>query len=179
MQLYQSTTLQPWVCLNRKKHLMCYHCLLLGSNRTRMFCLLHHLQWKIVVANNHPLTMNPPLMLGKHHVRHPQWKQLMTLLLTTRNHQANQFLLEIKQHIVTRLFLLLPRCLSQLWVNVTQFVLKDGYQLHFVKVVGAFVFYHEYWNNFTIEIEDGTGLIQVAIRILTARNCNFALELHR
>ena len=38
-----------------------------------------------------------------------------------------------------------------------QFVLKDGHQLYLVKVIGAIVHYHEYWNNFIIEIEDGTG----------------------
>jgi hypothetical protein len=28
-----------------------------------------------------------------------------------------------------------------------QFVLKDGHPPHLVKVVGAIVHYHEYWNN--------------------------------
>jgi hypothetical protein len=40
-----------------------------------------------------------------------------------------------------------------------KFVLKDGCQLHLVKIVGAIVFCHEYWNNFTMEIVDGTGRI--------------------
>ena len=40
-----------------------------------------------------------------------------------------------------------------------QFVLKDGCPLHLVKVVGAIVHYHEYWNNDVIGIEDGTGKI--------------------
>ncbi len=60
-----------------------------------------------------------------------------------------------------------------------QFVLKDGRQLHLVKVVGAIVFYHEYWNNFTMEIEDGTGRIQVVLPRPHCKECNFALELHR
>ena len=44
-----------------------------------------------------------------------------------------------------------------------QFVLKDGRPLHLVKVVGAIVHYHEYWNNDVIGIEDGTGKIRVVL----------------
>ena len=44
-----------------------------------------------------------------------------------------------------------------------QFVLKDGRPLHLVKVVGAIVHYHEYWNNNVIRIEDGTGKIRVVL----------------
>jgi len=44
-----------------------------------------------------------------------------------------------------------------------QFVLKDGRPLHLVKVAGAIVHYHEYWNNDVIGIEDGTGKNRVVL----------------
>jgi hypothetical protein len=54
-----------------------------------------------------------------------------------------------------------------------QFVLKDGRPLHLVKVVGAIVHYHEYWNNDVIGIEDGTGKIRVVLaRCQTPRRNN-------
>jgi hypothetical protein len=34
---------------------------------------------------------------------------------------------------------------------------KDGRQLHLVKVVGALLHFHKFWDNFIMEIEDGTG----------------------
>ncbi len=38
-----------------------------------------------------------------------------------------------------------------------QYFLKDGRHLHLVKVVGELVHYHKFWDNFIMEIEDGTG----------------------
>ena len=60
-----------------------------------------------------------------------------------------------------------------------QFVLKDGHQLHCFRVVGAIVHYHEYWNNFTMEIEDGTERTRVVLPHTQCKECSIALELHR
>ena len=67
----------------------------------------------------------------------------MTLSLTIGNHQANQFLLEIKKYNKT----LIPVTIKMVNSAVSecnQFVLKDGCQLHLIKVVGVIVHYHEY-----------------------------------
>jgi hypothetical protein len=44
--------------------------------------------------------------------------------LTTGNHQANQFLLEIKQHTLTRLFLLLGACRNSFFHFFLPFLAK-------------------------------------------------------
>ena len=60
-----------------------------------------------------------------------------------------------------------------------QFVLKDGRPLHLVKVVGAVVHYHEYWNNDIIGIEDGTGRIRVVLARCRNLECSGVKELYR
>ena len=60
-----------------------------------------------------------------------------------------------------------------------QFVLKDGRPLHLVKVVGAIVHYHEYWNNDVIGIEDGTGKIRVVLARCQNLECSGVKELYR
>jgi hypothetical protein len=60
-----------------------------------------------------------------------------------------------------------------------QFVLKDGRPLHLVKVVGAVVHYHEYWNNDVIGIEDGTGKIRVVLARCQNLECSGVKELYR
>jgi len=60
-----------------------------------------------------------------------------------------------------------------------QFVLKDGHPLHLVKVVGAVVHYHEYWNNDVIGIEDGTGKIRVVLARCQNLECSGVKELYR
>ena len=60
-----------------------------------------------------------------------------------------------------------------------QFVLKDGRPLHLVKVVGAVVHYHEYWNNDVIGIEDGTGKIRVVLARCQNLECSCVKELYR
>ncbi len=64
-------------------------------------------------------------------------------------------------------------------IEGNQFVLKDGHSLHLVKVVGAIVHYHEYWNNDVTEIEDGTGKIQVVLSCCQNLECSGVKELHR
>ena len=58
-----------------------------------------------------------------------------------------------------------------------QFVLKDGHPLNLVKVVGAIVHYHEYWNNDVIGIEDGTGKIQEVLARCQNLECSGVREL--
>ena len=60
-----------------------------------------------------------------------------------------------------------------------QFVLTDGPQLYLVKVVGAIVHYHKYWNNFIMEIKDGTGQIRVVLPRPQCLECSCAVELHQ
>jgi len=57
--------------------------------------------------------------------------------------------------------------------------LKDGRPLHLVKVVGAVVHYHEYWNNDVIGIEDGTGKIRVVLARCQNLECSGVKELYR
>jgi len=62
-----------------------------------------------------------------------------------------------------------------------QFVLKDGHPLHLVKVVGAVVHYHEYWNNdvIGIGIEDGNGKFRVVLARCQNLECSGVKELYR
>jgi len=60
-----------------------------------------------------------------------------------------------------------------------QFFLKDGCLLHLVKVVGAVVHYHEYWNNDVIGIEDGTGKIRIVLVRCQNLECSGVKELYR
>ena len=60
-----------------------------------------------------------------------------------------------------------------------QFVLKDGRSLYLVKVVGAVVHYHEYWNNDVIGIEDGSGKIRVVLAHCQNLECSGVKELYR
>jgi hypothetical protein len=63
-------------------------------------------------------------------------------------------------------------------VKVTIF-LKDGRQLHLVKVIGALLHFHKFWDNFIMEIEDGTGRMQVVLPRPPCSECSSAVELHR
>ena len=58
-----------------------------------------------------------------------------------------------------------------------QFVLKDGHQLHLVKVVGALVHYNKYCDNYIMEIENGTGRIGVVLPRSQCLGCSGAVEL--
>ena len=58
-----------------------------------------------------------------------------------------------------------------------QFILKDGRPLHLVKVVGAIVHCHEYWNNDVIGIEDGTRKIRVVLAHCQNLECSGVREL--
>ena len=141
-----------------------------------MHFLLHHLHWKIVVASVHPLTMNLPLMIRKGHAQYPQQKWQMIHSLKKGNHQTNHFVLEIQKHMTKSLFQLLRKWFIQLWVKVTIF-LKDGRHLHLVKVVGAPVHYHKFWDDFLMEIEDGTGWMWVVLPHPQCLECSGAVEL--
>jgi hypothetical protein len=44
-----------------------------------------------------------------------------------------------------------------------RFVLRDGRLLHMVKLVGAVRIYHEDMRIIIIDVEDGTGLLQVIV----------------
>ncbi len=55
--------------------------------------------------------------------------------------------------------------------------LKDGHHLHLVKVVGALVHYHKFWDNFIMEIEDGTVPMQVELPCPHCLECSGAVEL--
>jgi hypothetical protein len=44
-----------------------------------------------------------------------------------------------------------------------KFMLKDGRPLHMVKFVGAVMNYHDSMKNIRINVEDGTGLLQVIV----------------
>jgi len=59
------------------------------------------------------------------------------------------------------------------------FFLKDGRQLHLVKVVGALLHFHQFRDNFVMEIEDGTGRMRVVVPIPLCPECSGALELRR
>mgnify|MGYP006200062007 FL=1 len=59
------------------------------------------------------------------------------------------------------------------------FFLKDGRQLHLVKVVGALLHFHKFRENFNMEIEDGTGRMQVVLPRPSSTDCSGAVELHR
>jgi hypothetical protein len=47
-----------------------------------------------------------------------------------------------------------------------------------VKVVGAFLHFHKFWDNFIMEIEDGTGRMQVVLPRPQCSECIGAVELH-
>ncbi len=51
---------------------------------------------------------------------------------------------------------------SAVW-NSKRFVLKDGQPLHIVKLVGAVRNFRENIKNVQIDVEDGTGLVQVIL----------------
>ncbi len=57
--------------------------------------------------------------------------------------------------------------------------MKGGCPLHLVKVVGAVVHYHEYWNNDVIGIEDGTGKIRVVLARSQNLECSGVKESYR
>ncbi len=57
--------------------------------------------------------------------------------------------------------------------------LKDGRQLHLVKVVGAVLHFHKFWDNFIMEIQDGTGRMQVVLPRSSCTECSGAVELRR
>ena len=59
------------------------------------------------------------------------------------------------------------------------FFLKDGRQLHLVKVVGAILHFHEFRDTFNMEIEDGTGRMRVVLPIPSCPECSGALQLRR
>jgi len=59
-----------------------------------------------------------------------------------------------------------------------QFILKDGCPHHLVKVVGAIVHYHIYWNNDGIGIEDDTGKIRVVLARCQNLECSGVKELY-
>ncbi len=59
------------------------------------------------------------------------------------------------------------------------FFLKDERHLHLVKVVGALLHYHKFWDNFIIEIEDGTGRMRVVLSPPWCLECSGAVELRR
>ena len=61
-------------------------------------------------------------------------------------------------------------------MKVTIF-LKDGRHLHLVKVVGALVHYHKFWDNFIMEIDDGTGLMRVVLPRPQCLECSGVVEL--
>ncbi len=51
---------------------------------------------------------------------------------------------------------------SAVW-NSKQFVLKNGQQLHMVRLVGAIRNFHENIKHVQINVEDGTGLVRVIL----------------
>jgi hypothetical protein len=57
--------------------------------------------------------------------------------------------------------------------------LKDGRQLHLVKVVGALLHFHKFWDNFIMEIEDGSGQMRVVLTCPQCLECSGAVELCR
>ena len=57
--------------------------------------------------------------------------------------------------------------------------LKDGRQLHLVKVVGALLHVHKFRDNFIMEIEDGTGQMRVVLPCPQCSECSGAVELCR
>ena len=59
-----------------------------------------------------------------------------------------------------------------------RFQLKDGRLLHLVKLVGAVTFYHEYTDNITIDVEDGTGTMRAVLK-RNQMECSMALSLCR
>jgi hypothetical protein len=59
------------------------------------------------------------------------------------------------------------------------FFLKDGRQLHLVKVVGALLHFHEFRDTFNMEIEDGTGRMRVVLPLPSCPECSGALQLRR
>jgi hypothetical protein len=59
-----------------------------------------------------------------------------------------------------------------------RFQLKDGHLLHLVKPVGTVTFYHEYTDNITIDVEDGTGTMHV-VQKHNQMECSVALSLCR
>ena len=59
------------------------------------------------------------------------------------------------------------------------FFLKDGRQLHLVKVVGALLHFHQFRDNFVMEIEDGTGRMRVVLPCPSCTKCSGAVELRR
>ncbi len=55
--------------------------------------------------------------------------------------------------------------------------LNDRRQLHLVKVVGAVLHFHKFWDNFIMEIEDGTGQKRVVLPRSSCTECSGAVEL--
>ena len=60
--------------------------------------------------------------------------------------------------------------------TIDRFQLKDGRLLHLVKLVGAVTFYHEYTDNITIDVEDGTGTMRAVLK-RNQMECSMALSL--
>ncbi len=57
--------------------------------------------------------------------------------------------------------------------------MKDGRQLHLVKVIGALLHFHKFRDNFIMEIEDGTGRMQVVLPRPQCSECSGAVELRQ
>ncbi len=57
--------------------------------------------------------------------------------------------------------------------------MKDGRQLHLVKVVGALLHFRKFWNIFIMEIEDGTGRMRVVLPRPSCTECSGAIKLRR
>ncbi len=57
--------------------------------------------------------------------------------------------------------------------------MKDGRHLHCVKIVGALLHFHTFRDNFIMEIEDGTGRMQVVLPCPQCLECSGAVDLRR
>jgi hypothetical protein len=57
-----------------------------------------------------------------------------------------------------------------------RFQLTDGRLLHLAKLVGAVTFYHEYTDNITIDMEDGTGTMRAVLK-RNQMECSMVLSL--
>jgi hypothetical protein len=68
---------------------------------------------------------------------------------------------------------LIPVTTKMIHASVSEsnhFFLKDGRHLHLVKVVGALLHYHKFWDNFIMEIEDALDKCEWCFHVLSAWN---------
>jgi hypothetical protein len=103
---------------------------------------------------------------------------MMIPSLMTENHQACQVLCQKTDYSQHTLIPVTAKMICSAVSTFDRFQLKDGRLLHLVKLVGAVTFYHEYTDNITIDVEDGTGTMRAVLK-RNQMECSMVLLLCR